>query len=120
MNLVSSSYVNRYGLAQMYYMLMSFVELNRQQQLVVQQTNQEPTTSVAVEKFGRQAMRPPRTISRNLSGSQNMIVMLGTSTLTKVESRLCYRRMHAQACLNGGRLFILRLTKMVRAGVRWQ
>lgn len=33
MNLVSSSYVNRYGLAQLYYMLMSFVELNRQRQV---------------------------------------------------------------------------------------
>jgi O-antigen ligase len=33
MNLVSSSYVNRYGLAQMYYMLMSFVEINRQRQV---------------------------------------------------------------------------------------
>lgn len=33
MNLVSSSYVNRYGLAQLYYILMSFVELNTQQQV---------------------------------------------------------------------------------------
>jgi O-antigen ligase len=33
MNLVSNSYVNRYGLAQLYYILLSYIELNRQQQI---------------------------------------------------------------------------------------
>ena len=38
---------------------------------------------MAVEYFRGQAMRPPRTISRKLSGRLSKIVILGTSTLTK-------------------------------------
>jgi hypothetical protein len=30
MNIMSSSYVNRFGLAQMYYILLSFVEIRRE------------------------------------------------------------------------------------------